>query len=252
MRSNKKTQSDAYTENLQPEEMGDRELLIRLLGCTNIRKHAVRTADALLARFGCYRRILLARHEALLDVEGMTDNAAAMLCLVQNVYRKSMPESADFINTYAGPMSSFIGKLMGHSLEEELWVAGFDELGILRVCECILRGDANSLETNVRLLVEYACRHRLNILSVAHNHPEGSSSGDYDADINVLYLLHSVLRAFHISLQEYIVLDDEMHIYAYSEDPSGDELQQQRSDSTLHQFAHMIAGKPNFQSVEDG
>ena len=222
-----------------------------MLRCTNCKRHAEKTADALLARFGSYRRILLSRHEALLDVEGMTENAAELLCLLQNVYRKSMPESADFINTYAGPMSVFIGQLMGHSLDEELWVAGFDELGILRACECILRGDANSLHANVCLLVEYASRHRLHILSVAHNHPEGSRGDDNGADMKVLQLLHSALWAFQIQLREYIVLDDEMHIYTCSEPTSNDKLYQQSSDNALHQLADMVASQPQLQPVED-
>ena len=196
---------------------------------------------------------MLSRHEALLAVEGMTENAAELICLLQNTYRRSMPQKDMLLNTYAGPMSAFIGGLVGHSLEEELWVAGFDELGILRACDRLERGDINSLQFHVRVLLEYASRRRLNVISVAHNHPDGSRSEDNGADDETLRMLHSILRAFHIQLQEYIVLEDEIHVYTYCEPyPASDgELQQQGGDNALHQFARMIAVEPKAGTVED-
>jgi DNA repair protein RadC len=243
-----------YEETLQQAAHSDRALLIEVLRCTNCRRRAEKLASALFERFGNYRRIMLSRHEVLLDVEGMTENAAELICLLQNTYRKSMIQKDRLINTYAGPMSSFIGQLIGSSLEEELWVAGFDELGILRACDRLEHGDINSLHFHVRVLLEYASRHRLNVISVAHNHPDGSLGDDNGADKETLRMLHNILRAFHIQLQEYIVLEDELHVYTCREpDPAScGDLQEQRGNDALHQLADMIAGKTYSETVQNG
>ena len=235
-----------------PASMSDRDLLIALLSRTDCRKHAEELADALFCRFRSLRRIVMSRHEKLLEVDGMTEHAAEMLCLLQNASRKNFPPPASFVNRYTGPMSGFAEQLLRCSTEEELWIAGYDEFGCLRRCECIQRGTVNSLQFNLRPIVEYASRHHLKEISLAHNHPDGSADDQSDADMSVLQILCSILGIYGISLREYITADERMTVHQFVVLPSEDALQQERRQNALNEFTYMITDPSKGKTFHHG
>ncbi len=163
-------------------------------------------AHALLDRFGSLRDVFDASEQELCEVEGVGPNTAVLLRLVPQIVRKSAVEKASELS-YILTTQDARDYLMPHFLYER------DEIALMlcldtqkRVIRCqeLSRGVVNSVNVDVRRVVETALKNRASGVILAHNHPDGSASNSREDDAVTRQVLQS-LRTVGITLTDHLI-----------------------------------------------
>ncbi len=192
------------------EELTDREMLALLLSFTDCAKHSDALIDALYETFGSYSAIFKASHTELAKVPNISQKVIALIVILGRVYKESLRSHTASVGEYIEDVGDLFYRVMDGSQYEELWAAGFDEHGILVACECILHGTVDTIAAYIAAIADFSSRNRVNIISVAHNHPTLSKLTDNDADANIAYIIGNTLLDFNIQLQNFFIIDDEI------------------------------------------
>ena len=170
------------------------------------RKDTNPIAHALLDRFGSMQDVFDASEEELCSVEGIGPGAATLIRLVPQITRKSAVDKAAE-QRYLLTSADIRDYLQPHFLFER------DELAILlcldgqkRVIKCLelSRGVVNSVNVDVRRVLETALKLRCSSVVLAHNHPDGPPSNSREDDQVTMALLDS-LRTVRIELQDHLI-----------------------------------------------
>lgn len=164
-------------------------------------------AHDLLNRFKTLSGVMNASVEELMEVNGVGENSAVMLKLVQEFVRKAA--ASDLRNSK---------QITSPSLAAEYLIPRFmfaeNELAVLlcldankRVirCEEISRGVVNSVELSTRLIAETALRTKASSVIISHNHPDGAVTPSTD-DINTTKTLTKSLNLLGIQLVDHIIV----------------------------------------------
>lgn len=173
------------------------EILEFLLYAFIPRKNTNDIAHALIDKFGSLSNVLNARFDALLEVDGMTKNAAVFLSSLSEVFRVYLKEvnTADMDLSGRGITREYLGaKLYGLPYEQVVAVA-LDVSDKYIALETIAKGDGASVKFEVREIVDFALKHNAVNVVLAHNHPSGRtapSQADVDLTAEVAYMLDSV------------------------------------------------------------
>lgn len=163
-------------------------------------------AHALLDRFGSLRDVFDASQQELCEVEGVGPNTAVLLRLIPQIMRKSAVDKASELS-YILSTQDAINFLMPHFLYER------DEIAFMlcldtqkRVIRCqeLSRGVVNSVNVDVRRVVETALKNRACGVLLAHNHPDGSAYNSREDDA-VTRQVYQSLRTVGISLVDHLI-----------------------------------------------
>ncbi len=186
-----------------------------LLSYSIPRKDTNPIAHALLDRFGSLRDVFDASEQELCEVEGVGQGTAALIRLVPQIMRKSAVEKAAEMNCI---LSTQIARdyLMPFFLFER------DELFIMlcldsqkRVIKCqeLSRGVVNSVNVDVRRVLETALKNRAVSVILAHNHPDGLARNSHEDDMTTRQIYIS-LRTVGINLADHLIFaGDEVFSY---------------------------------------
>ncbi len=199
------------------EALTDRELLTLILSFTDRAKYSNEIIDSLYDTFGSYSAIFKASHSELEKIPHISQKAVALIVILGKIYRDSMKNSSVSVGEYVEDVGRLFSQILDGTESEELWAAGFDDNGILVVCECIMRGTIDSISTYIASIADFASRNRVNLISVAHNHPTVSQLSDNSADTDIAFVIGNVLTDFNIRLQGFYIIDDEVHVLACDE-----------------------------------
>ncbi len=132
-------------------------------------------AHALLDKYDNLANVLEAEFDDLLNVDGITENSASLITMLVPLYRrymsiKSQPgriiedlaDAAEYLtHTYLGEKNEVV-KLMAMDSKGKL-------IGTYRLFE----GNFNSVDINMRRLVETVILSKASSVILAHNHPDG-------------------------------------------------------------------------------
>ena len=170
-------------------------------------------AHRLLDRFGSLYGVFDASYHELMEVEGVGESAAALIKLIPEIMRKSRVSKTSNVRQIT--TSSAAGKyLVPRFLYQEvemLLLLCLDSQKRIISCVEISRGVVNSVDVNVRRVVEIALKYRASSVILSHNHPDGIAMPSKEDD-SLTQLIANALASVGISLIDHIIVAGENYI----------------------------------------
>ncbi len=167
-------------------------------------------AHELIERFGDLSGILEAPVEELMRVDGIGENAAALISLIHDIaviYNdkklQSTAASAEELS-----FSEFLSMKYAGENKEKVYLLCLDSKGKIQHCVKICDGSPDSAYLDTRMVVETVVRFDSANVILSHNHPNGfavPSSADVDTTKNLI----PVLRAIGVNLADHIIVSAE-------------------------------------------
>lgn len=167
-------------------------------------------AHRLLDRFGSLYGVFDASFHELIEVEGIGEGAAALIKLIPEIMRKSrISKTADIrqiiSSTAAGEY--LVPRFLYQEIEILLMLC-LDSQRRVIACTEISRGVVNSVDANVRRVVEMALKYRACSVIIAHNHPDGVALPSREDD-SMTHLIGRALSSVGITLADHIIVAGE-------------------------------------------
>ena len=164
-------------------------------------------AHALLDRFGSLSAVLEASAAELASVEGIGDNAAALLGLIPAISRRYMIEKTPFDEPVDDPTAAgrfFIPRFM-YAKEEIVLALLLDARKRPLVCLELSRGVVNAAEINARKLAEQCLERRASAVILAHNHLSGVAMPSAEDETSTAQLRRA-LGLIGVELSDHIIV----------------------------------------------
>ena len=197
------------------ESMNDLNALELLLFFAIPRRDTNELAHALMDRFGSLDRVFDASYEELCDIPGIGVQAASLILLVPQMYKKMRMASASNItklDSIKAAGNFLIPRFINEGNEMAILVC-LDSQKRVICTEVLGRGAVGAVNVNVRRAVELALRHKASYVILSHNHPDGqllsSAADDY-----LTKRLVEALRSINVTLLDHIIVCGEK-FYSY-------------------------------------
>lgn len=195
------------------DAFADHEVLELLLYYAVPRRDTNPIAHALMDRFGSLNAVLSAPVEELERVPGMGANAALLLKLVPQVYRRaraSITQNEVILDTTERIGEFFVEQFVAQT-SEVMYQLCLDAKGRLLSCRKVCEGDAASVGLNLRKIVENALLCNAVLVALAHNHPSGVALPSHEDKIATLQI-RDALEAVHVRLVDHIIVADDDYV----------------------------------------
>lgn len=164
-------------------------------------------AHALLDKFGSLTGVFSASIQELCQVEGVGENTALLITMIPQIMRKSMVVDAE--KTTVIKNSKDAGKYFvprfAYEQEELALLLCLDAMKRVICCYELGRGVVNSVNVNVRKVVEIALSSKSSSVILAHNHPNSVALPSM-ADRMMTEQIYKALRLVDIPLDDHIVV----------------------------------------------
>ncbi|MCL2086949.1 MAG: hypothetical protein FWH05_05060 [Oscillospiraceae bacterium] len=164
-------------------------------------------AHQLIARFGSLTDVLNAPFEELIQIDGVKENAACLICFLRalsKVYltneQKSVIEIRDAQSMFRYCKALFIG-----AKTEEIHMLFFDDRLNLLGEEKICNGTFDGVSVSMRMLIEAAIRAKSSAVAIVHNHPNSTSMPSKN-DLNATAELWKLLTALDIDFVDHVII----------------------------------------------
>lgn len=194
-------------------------------------------AHNLINKFGSFANVFDAPIESILEVTGMTENAAIlikMLPAVARLYRHDKIAERHDISNYA-KCCEFLSNLLYDSTKEEFYLMSLDSDNKLINCSKLATGTVNRVTINVRDVLQQAlCDRAVNVV-IAHNHPSHipfPSSDDYRTTKTIVVSLSYV----DINVYDHIIISGGKY-YSLSRNGEMEKLKGECPKNFLSTFA---------------
>lgn len=185
----------------------DYEVLELLLYYPIPRKDTKLLAKNLLKKFKTVSRVLNADIKELREVEGISDNTAVFLKLMQDITvlcRHEELDGRDLLNS-PGLVSEYLKSSLKYSPDEEFRVLFLNTRNRLIEAETLHTGTVNRSVVYPRKVVERALYHHAAGVILSHNHPAGSLSPSPD-DIEATKSIRKALDTVDINLLDHVII----------------------------------------------
>ena len=189
------------------EPFADHEALELLLFYAIPRRDTNAVAHDLINRFGSLEAVFSAPAEELMRVPGVGENAAALVCLVPQLCRRTRLAAApDILRSTADVGAFFLERFAGER-DEIMYLACLDAKGKVLCCRKVAEGSAGGAEISVRKVVEIALRSGAIGVILAHNHPSGVALPSRE-DLAATRQISDALCAVGVALMDHIIVAD--------------------------------------------
>ncbi|MBQ2785242.1 MAG: DNA repair protein RadC [Oscillospiraceae bacterium] len=173
------------------------------------RKDTNEIAHGLLERFGGVVQVMEAPVEELRKVNGMGENAAVFLALINafgRYYQVNRATNMEILNDIEKCGAYLVPKFIGRR-NETVFLLCLDAKCKVLSCREVGEGSVNSAAVPIRRIVEMALGSNATSVVLAHNHPSGLAvpSGE---DVQTTKHLAMALRSVEIELVDHIVVAD--------------------------------------------
>ncbi|MBQ3072138.1 MAG: DNA repair protein RadC [Oscillospiraceae bacterium] len=164
-------------------------------------------AHALLKQFGSLAGVLDARTEDLMQVAGISENAALYLRMFPQVMQRYLHEQSAIGNILAdtAQCGRYLLSCYFQEREEVVYLLCLDAKCKLLDCSLIHRGSVNSASVSVRKIVEQALRCNATSVVLSHNHVSGVALPSQE-DLSTTQQLKTALDAVGITLTDHIIV----------------------------------------------
>jgi len=174
-------------------------------------------AHNLLDTFGSLSNVFDASHQELMAVDGIGETAASLIRLVPQIMKcAAMNEAQRRVSIPDIKAAANFLKPYFMSARDELFVVlCLDARNNVICCEVMSKGVVNSVEVNIRRVLETVIKAKASSIVIAHNHPDGNPmpSMEDDATTKQLYITMSSLG---IEVFDHIVFGGEQY-FSYRE-----------------------------------
>ena len=192
------------------ENMADHEVLEFLLFYSIPRRDTNSLAHSLIERFGSLNKVLEAKPEELMQVNGIGETSAGLITLVFQLAKRYIKDaSKDEFKYYTGKDSVealLKSKYLG-SKEESVYMISLDATGRILNMNKIAQGGFTSATIDRRLILETAFRNKASAVVLVHNHLNGigaPSREDVDATKSIL----SSFYGLGVKLVDHLIYTD--------------------------------------------
>jgi DNA repair protein RadC len=194
------------------DALPDYELLELILFLAIPQRDVKPLAKALLTRFHGLEGVLTASPEALTEVEGVKENTATALKVIQAAAQRLVREQV--LNQ---PILGSWDKLLdycrislAHHPIEQFHLLFLDRKNVLIADEAQQRGTVDHTPVYPREVVKRALELNASAIIMVHNHPSGDPTPSR-ADIDMTRLVRDAVKAVGISLHDHLVIGKSGH-----------------------------------------
>ena len=167
-------------------------------------------AHELIRTFGGFPQVFLADVEQLAAVKGMTRNAAILIKLVSEVYRRFIDENKEkeeVLDTADKIRKYLIPKFAGRS-EETVYLLCMNNACKLLRADIISKGNKSMAHVDLRKVAEIAFQCGAVSVILAHNHPHGIAKPSWN-DENTTRRMQKVLSQLNIEFLDHFIVSGE-------------------------------------------
>ncbi len=192
--------------------MPDYELMELVLFAAIPRRDVKPLAKALIARFGSFAEAIAAPRERILEVEGMSEGAAAQLKILEAAaLRLSQTRvlGRPVLSSWAA-LIDYCAASMARSPTEEFRVLFLDRKNVLIADEVQSAGTIDHTPVYPREIVKRALELGASGLILAHNHPSGDPTPSH-ADIEMTRDVVDAARALKIAVHDHVIVGRSGH-----------------------------------------
>ena len=170
-------------------------------------------AHQLLERFGSLDGVFSASIEELCELEGIGETAAALITLIPEIMKKSRLSRSREIRQIRSSEDAgeYLLPYFMNETDEVVYLLCLDSKRAVICCAEMGRGVVNSVDANIRRLVEKALKVRACSVIIAHNHPNGIAIPSREDDIFTC-ALYNAMETVGIRLEDHIIVADEDYI----------------------------------------
>ncbi len=164
-------------------------------------------AHNLLNKFGTLKDVLMARFEDLINVNGIKENSAGLITLINSFANLSHKPSGSEEICSSQAAIEYCEKLYVGKNVEEFYVICLNKSGKVKKCELVGAGTSDQVDVQIREISRIILENNVHKIILTHNHPYGSANPS-DEDIRLTYsimcscLLNSVEILDHIIVGE--------------------------------------------------
>ena len=186
----------------------DHEVLELALFYAIPRRDTNETAHRLLQKFGSLQEVFFAPVEELQKVEGVGENAAVLLHLLPELYRRScLSTKEEVIVNSVESAGRFFSRLLSGERREVLYQLCLDAKGKVLSHKRLASGTVSMAPVSIREVVENALHTDASVVMLGHNHPSGIAlPSEEDREITVR--IQQALAALGIRLADHIIVAD--------------------------------------------
>lgn len=191
------------------DAFADHELLELLLYSAVPRRDTNPLAHDLINHFGSLHAVFSAPAEELQKFSGISQSGAVLLKLIAPIYHRaalSAGENEQVLDTVEKIGRFFMNLYVAES-SEVLYQLCLDAKGRRLNLYKVSDGDPNSVNLNVRKIVENAILSQASMVAIAHNHPSGVALPSH-ADVISTNLVQTALDSIGIRFADHIIVAD--------------------------------------------
>lgn len=192
------------------DAFADHEVLELLLYYAVPRQDTNPIAHRLMEKFGSLDAVFAADRAALEEVEGIGENASTLISLMFPLMRRIRASSGahETILSDTEQAGAYFLDLFFGEREEKLYEACLDAKGRLLACHLVAEGDTESVQLNMRKIVENALKCGASSVLLSHNHPSGVALPS-PADNATTLSVFDALRTVGVELADHIIVADD-------------------------------------------
>ena len=190
--------------------MNDINALELLLFYAIPRRDTNEIAHRLLDRFETLDGVFSASAEELQEVEGIGENAAALLTLIPEIMKKSRVSKGREIRQIrsSDDAGAYLLPYFLNERDEVVYLLCLDTKRCVICCAEMGRGVVNSVDTGIRRIVEKALKVRASSVIIAHNHPDGIALPSREDEV-FTRALYNALETVGIRLEDHIIVAED-------------------------------------------
>ncbi len=171
------------------------------------RKDTNPIAHELLKKFGNLQGVFAASAEELKEVTGISASSAALIRLVPELCKLAKVSEVSEIKglTNSSMASAYVIPRFMFDENEKVIMLSLDSAKKVKSCTEISSGVVNTVDLNIRLIVETALKNKASSVILAHNHPDGDIRPSRE-DLETTKRIREALKLVDIPLVDHIIV----------------------------------------------
>lgn len=189
------------------DNFNDLNVLELLLFYAIPRRDTNELAHALLEHFGSLDAVFEASFHELRAVPGIGDNAATLITLVPEISKRCAVSRTRNLTSFtsSSQAAQYLLPRLGSEKAEKALLLCLNPQKQLICCTEVGSGVVDSVNLNVRLVVESALKARASSVILAHNHPSGNPVPSRDDEL-ITRRIREALQLVEITLDDHIII----------------------------------------------